>query len=184
MNKGEINMVNSSSKNVVDTGFGHRRCPGFQGGLGVKPSASKNNFRAKREDFFGNLAPESMLASPKIPYSKTKITNTTKIYKKSKQTQNLMSQCLNNIAILSLSLALITSCSTTTRKTEKMDRVLENQNHLLKSVKAERQSESVARMVEKDAAFRNSEKRLIRAIDALLKSNKMLRQATKNREGK
>jgi len=169
-------------KLVVSSASGHRRCPGFLGGLGAKQPASKNNSSEERVDFFGKPISGSMLARHKNSRHKTDTQKYTKTNTNSNNTTPKTSK--NKIYKLLLPLIIITStsCNTTLKKQDQINHVLIKQEVLLTNLKADRTGLNLSSKIGKDQTLKESEARLLAAINALILSNQKLQKAISKKE--
>lgn len=173
-------MTQETSKIVVDTASGHRRCPGLHGGLGAKQPASKKNQRPAGVGFLGTLISESMLASPNDP-------SVSKNPKSLKNNKTHYPKCLNTCFLTSLILSCLLiniGCATSSQTRKKSSHVLDKQVELIQSLKRERKSKKIAIKVHADSDLSNAEVRLLRALDAIVQSNETLKDSLKLKEGK
>ncbi len=83
---------------------------------------------------------------------------------------------LQIITALLLTIFISTSCATTTKRDHKVVRVLDAQYELLQNLKNERLDSKVAQKVSDDDSLSQAEMHLQKSIDALMQSNKSIKE--------
>jgi len=163
---------------VIDASSRCRRWSDLKGGLGAKQPASNTNSSEERANFLTDLISGSMLASPKKSNIK-KYTN--KITKTNKPAQKTITNSILTPTLL-LFLLIPTACKTTCKKQNQVNRVLQKQGQLLQNLKQDRIKKKLNAKIEQDLTLKDSETRLLNAIEALIQSNRKLRQALMKKE--
>ena len=72
---------------------------------------------------------------------------------------------------------LLTGCASTCHKKRQITSVVKSELQLLKSIKRERSDKAFVAKISKDATLLESEKRLQRALEAVIKANEQLSQS-------
>lgn len=150
------------------------------GGLGACPQqVKKGPAPCSERVFLRSVAPHSILAYQKIEKN-SKTDNKLKKGQKMKQNEKTKLTKLK-LGLLITMTAITTSCATSNPHKKVALKIIKNNNVILEEIQKERKEKTIAPYIKDSPKLSQAERRLMSAINAVIKSNNSLKsEFTKN----